>query len=480
MAYRNLKEFISDLEEKGQLHRVTVEVDRNLEMAQIVDVLSKSGGPAVLFENVKNSPFPVLMNAFGSDERMCMALGTDSLSDIGERVEALMEMEMAEGILDKLKALPKLKALSDYMPKRVKSGPVKEVVEKENPSLNDIPVLKTWPGDGGPFITLPLVFTKDPTTGERNTGMYRMQVYDDRTTGMHWHLHKHGARHFREARKLGTRLEVAVALGGDPATIYSASAPLPDGVDEMFFAGFLRKKPVELVKCETVDLDVPAQADFILEGYVDPNEMRREGPFGDHTGYYSLADDYPVFNITCVTRRREPVYPATVVGKPPMEDCFMAKATERIFLPMLKRIVPEIVDINLPIEGIFHNLAFVSIDKRYPGQAFKIMNTLWGTGQMMFTKIIVVVDAHVNVQDTSEVLWRLGNNVDPSRDILFTRGPLDVLDHSSPMPNFGSKFGVDATKKGPGDGHPREWPDDIIMDEQIVRLVEQRWKEYGF
>jgi 4-hydroxy-3-polyprenylbenzoate decarboxylase len=463
MAYRNLKEFISDLEEKGQLHRVTVEVDRNLEMAQIVDVLSKSGGPAVLFENVKNSPFPVLMNAFGSDERMCMALGTDSLSDIGERVEALMEMEMAEGILDKLKALPKLKALSDYMPKRVKSGPVKEVVEKENPSLNDIPVLKTWPGDGGPFITLPLVFTKDPTTGERNTGMYRMQVYDDRTTGMHWHLHKHGARHFREARKLGTRLEVAVALGGDPATIYSASAPLPDGVDEMFFAGFLRKKPVELIKCETVDLDVPAQADFILEGYVDPNEMRREGPFGDHTGYYSLADDYPVFNITCVTRRREPVYPATVVGKPPMEDCFMAKATERIFLPMLKRIVPEIVDINLPID-----------------QAFKIMNTLWGTGQMMFTKIIVVVDAHVNVQDTSEVLWRLGNNVDPSRDILFTRGPLDVLDHSSPMPNFGSKFGVDATKKGPGDGHPREWPDDIIMDEQIVRLVEQRWKEYGF
>lgn len=480
MAYRNLKEFISDLEEKGQLHRVTVEVDRNLELAQIVDVLSKSGGPAVLFENVKGSPYPVLMNAFGSDKRMCMALGTGSLSDIGDRVEALMEMEMSEGIIGKLKALPKLKALADYMPKRVKSGPVKEVIERENPSLKVVPVLKTWPGDGGPFITLPLVFTKDPVTGERNTGMYRMQVYDDRTTGMHWHLHKHGAKHFREARKLGTRLEVAVALGGDPATIYSATAPLPDGVDEMFFAGFLRKKPVELVKCETVDLEVPAQAEFILEGYVDPTEMRSEGPFGDHTGYYSLADDYPVFNITCITRRREPIYPATVVGKPPMEDCFMAKATERIFLPMLKRIVPEIVDINLPIEGIFHNLAFVSIDKRYPGQAFKIMNTLWGTGQMMFTKIIVVLDAQVNVQDTSEVLWRLGNNVDPSRDILFTRGPLDVLDHSSPMPNFGSKFGIDATRKGIGDGHPREWPDDIEMDEQVVRLVEQRWKEYGF
>jgi 4-hydroxy-3-polyprenylbenzoate decarboxylase len=310
--------------------------------------------------------------------------------------------------------------------------------------------------------------------------MYRMHVYDDTTTGMHWHIHHDGARHFREHEEAGKRMEVAVALGGDPAITYAATAPMPPDVDEMLFAGFLRKKPVEMVKCKTVDMEVPADAEIVLEGYVDPSEERIEGPFGDHTGYYSLADKYPVFHIQCVTHRSDPIYPATIVGKPPMEDCYMGKATERIFLPLIKTQIPEMVDMNLPLFGVFHNYAFVSIDKRYPYQAKKVMHCIWGLGQMMFTKIIVVVDRDVNVQDVEEVLWRVGNNVDPRRDITIVDGPLDVLDHASPLPRAGSKIGIDATKKGPDEGHTREWPDEIEMSAEIKNLVDRRWREYGF
>jgi 4-hydroxy-3-polyprenylbenzoate decarboxylase len=349
-----------------------------------------------------------------------------------------------------------------------------------SPSLYDLPVLKCWPEDGGRFITLPLVFTRDPVTGRRNAGMYRMQVYDEKTTGMHWHLHHDGAENYRRNQSQKKRMDVAVALGGDPATIYSATAPLPKDIDEMLFAGFLRKEPVEMVPCKTVDLEVPAHAEIILEGYVDPEETRTEGPFGDHTGYYSLSDEYPVFHLTCMTHRRDPIYPATIVGKPPMEDCYMAKATERIFLPLMQMLVPEVVDINLPLEGVFHNCILISIRKRYPGQAKKVISSVWGMGQMMFTKFVVVVDETVNVQNVSEVMWKVFNNVDPRRDTVIVDGPLDALDHSSPLPHYGSKLGIDATKKWPSEGHNREWPNDIVMDPAVRERVDRRWKELGF
>jgi len=479
MAYKDLREFIKVLEERGLLKRITVEVDPILEIAEINDRIVKRGGPALLFEKPKDSKFPCVVNLFGSFERMKLALEVKDLDDIGRRALEFLEPEIPTNIIEKLKMLPKLKRLSDFLPRYVKSGPCKEVIIKDNPSLDILPILKTWPLDGGRFITLPMVFTKDPETGVRNCGMYRMQVYDERTTGMHWHMHKDGARHYRKAEAMGKRLEVAVAIGSDPATIYSATAPLPEGIDEMLFAGFLRQEPVELVKCETVDLEVPANAEIVLEGYCEPGERRIEGPFGDHTGYYSLQDEYPVFHITCITHRRDAIYPATIVGKPPMEDCFIAKATERIFLPLIRKQVPEIVDMNLPIEGVFHNIAIVSIDKRYPGHARKVMYALWGMGQMSFTKIIIVMDKDVNIQDLSEVLWRIGNNVDPKRDVVILEGPLDVLEHASPLPAYGGKMGIDATKKWPSEGFLRPWPPDIKMSEEIVRLVTERWKEYG-
>jgi 4-hydroxy-3-polyprenylbenzoate decarboxylase len=410
---------------------------------------------------------------------MRLALEVENLDDIGTRMLEFLEPEIPTNLIEKLKTLPKLKQLSDFIPKTVKSGPCKEVIIKDNPSLDVFPILKTWPEDGGRFITLPMVFTKDPETGIRNCGMYRMHVYDHKTTGMHWHIHKDGARHFRKAEKFGKRLEVAVAIGSDPATMYSATAPLPEDIDEMLFAGFLRRSPVELVKCETVDLEVPANSEIVLEGYCNPGERRLEGPFGDHTGYYSLKDEYPVFHITCITHRKDAIYPATIVGKPPMEDCYIAKATERIFLPLLKRQLPEVVDLNLPIEGVFHNIAVVSIDKRYPGHARKVMYALWGMGQMSFTKAIVVVDKWVDVQNLSEVVWRIGNNVDPKRDIVIVEGPLDVLEHASNIPAYGGKIGIDATKKWASEGFTRNWPNDIVMSEDIKRLVTKRWKEYG-
>jgi 4-hydroxy-3-polyprenylbenzoate decarboxylase len=479
MAYRDLREFLKVLEERALLKRIKAEVDPILEIAEINDRVVKAGGPALLFENPKGSRFPVLVNTFGSFERMRLALEVESLDEIGQRMLEFLEPEIPTNILEKLKALPKLKRLADFLPKYVRSGPCKEVIIKDNPSLDIFPILKTWPGDGGRFITLPMVFTKDPETGIRNCGMYRMHVYDSRTTGMHWHMHKDGARHYRKAERLGRRLEVAVAIGSDPAVMYASTAPLPEDIDEMLLAGFLRGAPVELVKCETVDLEVPANAEIVLEGYCEPYERRVEGPFGDHTGYYSLQDEYPVFHITCITHRRDAIYPATIVGKPPMEDCYIGKTTERIFLPLIRKQLPEIVDMNLPIEGVFHNIAIVSIDKRFPGHARKVMYALWGMGQMSFTKAIVVVDRWVDVHNLSEVVWRMGNNVDPKRDIVIVEGPLDVLEHASDIPAYGGKVGIDATKKLPSEGFHRQWPEDISMSEEIKRLVTERWREYG-
>ena len=480
MAYKDLREFIKVLAEKGMLKRIKAEVDPVLEIAEINDRIVKTGGPALFFENPKGSKVPAVVNLFGSYERMRLALEVESLDDISERMLEFLVPEIPTNLIEKLKALPKLKKLSDFLPKYVKSGPCKEVIIRDNPSLDILPILKTWPEDGGRFITLPMVFTKDPESGARNCGMYRMQVYDSRTTGMHWHIHKDGAKHYRNAERIGKRLEVAVALGSDPATMYASTAPLPEGVDEMLFAGFLRQSPVELIKCETVDLEVPANSEIVLEGFCEPGERRIEGPFGDHTGYYSLMDEFPVFHITCITHRKDAIYPATIVGKPPMEDCYIAKATERIFLPLLKMQLPEVVDMNLPLEGVFHNIAIVSIDKRYPGHARRVMYALWGMGQMSFTKMIVVVDKWVDVQNLSEVVWRIGNNVDPKRDVVIVEGPLDVLEHASDIPAYGGKMGIDATKKWPSEGFRREWPNDTTMSEEIKRLVDLRWQEYGF
>jgi len=480
MAYKDLRNFIELLKKKGLLKRITAEVDPVLEIAEINDRVVKTGGAALFFEKPKNSKFPCVVNLFGSYERMKLALEVDSLDEIGLRMLEFLEPDIPTNLIEKLKTLPKLKRLADFLPKYVNSGPCKEVIFRENLSLNVFPILKTWPDDGGRFITLPMVFTKDPETGSRNCGMYRMHVYDERTTGMHWHMHKDGAKHYRNAEKLGKRLEVAVAIGSDPAVMYSATAPLPEGVDEMLFAGFLRKSSVELVKCETIDLEVPANSEIVLEGYCEPNERRIEGPFGDHTGYYSLKDEFPMFHITCITHRKDALYPATIVGKPPMEDCYIAKTTERIFLPLIKKQIPEIVDINLPVEGVFHNIAIVSIDKRYPGHARRVMYALWGMGQMSFTKMIVVVDRWVDVQNPGEVIWRIGNNVDPKRDIVIVEGPLDVLEHASDIPSYGGKMGIDATKKWKSEGFLREWPDEIVMSEDIRRLVDKRWEEYGF
>lgn len=476
MSFDDLRQFIDSLRRGGELVEIDAEVDPHLEVSEITDRVSKAGGPALLFKNPKGSRMPILINQFGSKKRMRMALGGEDLDIIAERLSQVLQMQVPEGIVAKVKALGKLKDLADSAPRIVKSGPCQEVVMEE-PDLDALPILKTWPDDGGPFITLPVVFTKDPETGRRNAGMYRLQKYDARTTGMHWHVHKDGAENYRSAA--GERVEVAVAIGTDPATTYAATAPLPRSVDEMMLAGFLRGSSVEMVKCKTVDMEVPATAEIILEGYVKKGELRREGPFGDHTGYYSVAGDYPVFHLTCITHRRDPIYATTIVGRPPMEDCFLGKATERLFLPLLKVTLPELVDMNLPLEGVFHNCAILSIKKSYPMQAKKVMNAVWGLGMLSLTKFVVIVDEHVNVHDESEVAWRVFNNVDPRRDVVITEGPLDVLDHASPTPNYGAKMGLDATKAWASEGYGREWPDDIVMSEEIKRLVDERWSSYG-
>jgi 4-hydroxy-3-polyprenylbenzoate decarboxylase len=480
MAYKDLREFIRRLEAAGELKRIRTPISPELEITEVADRTVKAEGPALLFERPAGFDVPVLVGAFGSKRRMAMALGVQDVDEIARRIEELVRIELPEGFVGKLRMLPALMKLSAAFPKAVGTGPCQEVVLRgDQASLDRFPILKCWPGDGGRFITLPMVFTKDPETGARNVGMYRMHVYDGRTTGMHWHPHKGGAKHYAAYERLGRRMEVAVALGGDPAITYGATAPLPEDFDELIFAGFIRQKPVEMVKCVSVDVEVPAEAEIVLEGYVEPGERRREGPFGDHTGYYSLPDDYPVFHITAITHRKKPIYPATVVGKPPMEDCYLAKATERIFLPLIRMQLPEIVDMNLPIEGVFHNLAVVSIRKRFAGHARKVMHALWGLGQMMFTKIIIVVDEDVDVQNMHDVLWRLGNNIDPERDVTFVEGPVDVLNHASGVANYGSKMGIDATKKLPEEGMTREWPEQIEMSGEVKAKIASLWEELG-
>jgi 4-hydroxy-3-polyprenylbenzoate decarboxylase len=403
------------------------------------------------------------------------------VDEVAKRIAEYLEMRMPEGLLGKLKMLPKLAEMGAFFPKIVTKGACQEVVKTENFSLRDYPVLTCWPGDGGPFITLPMVFSRNPETGKRNCGMYRLQVFDDRTTGMHWQTHKQGAEHYRRnvAEGKATRMDVAVAIGADPATMYSAILPLPPDLDEMMIAGFLRGSPVEMVKCKTVDLEVPANAEIVLEGYVELGELRTEGPFGDHTGYYSLADQYPVFHVTCVTERRDPIYATTIVGPPPMEDFYMGKAIERIFLPLMRMQIPEVRDMCMPAEGVFHNLMLISIRKSYPGHARKVMSAIWGLGQAMFTKIIVVVDDDVDVQNYSEVAWRALNNIDPERDIQFTMGPIDSLDHASRLINYGSKMGIDATRKWPGEGFTREWPEVLKMPGDVKNRVSEMWKKLG-
>ena len=482
MAYKDLRAFLKKLEKEGELKRITAEVDWKLEVTEITDRVTKQGGPALLFENIKGSKVPLAINLFGTHRRMNLALEVNDLQEVAARISGFIDFKTPSGLVDKLKMLPKLGELGAFFPKTVKSGPCKEVVKREGFSLFDFPIIQCWPQDAGRFITFPLVFTRNPETGKRNVGVYRMQVFDERTTGMHWQTQKHGAEHFRRARsRYGEgKLEVAVAIGADPATVFCGIVPAPPDVDELLLAGFLRRSPVELVKCETVELEVPANAEIILEGYVDLNELRREGPFGDHTGYYSLADDYPVFHVTCVTHRRDPIYLTTIVGPPPQEDYFMGYAIERILLPIMKLQFSEIVDVHMPAEGIFHNLMIVSIRKSYPGHARKIMSAIWGLGQAMFTKVLVVVDEDVNVHDPGEVAWKALCAIDPERDVEFHLGPVDTLDHAARLPDFGSHMGIDATRKWASEGYARgPWPDEIRMDENTRARIAARWKQLG-
>ncbi|MGD1105435.1 MAG: UbiD family decarboxylase [Terracidiphilus sp.] len=548
MAYDDLRDWIKTLEKHGELRRIREEVSPELEITEITDRVSKigshagahesatnekyaPGGPALLFENVKGHPgHKVLINQFGSERRMALALGVDRLDEIAERIRGLMDVKAPEGLLDKLKMLPQLGALTSAFPKTVsaKDAPCKEMIRREKFNLNYFPILKCWPHDGGRFITLPCVHTRDPRTGKRNIGMYRMQVYDGQTTGMHWQRQKVAAEHYREAMRnaasagaeadptfdassarvaimaetaggavsisegatggmpqislgnlKGSRLEVAVAIGTDPATTFAAIVPAPPEVEEFLIAGFLRGKPVEIVKCETVDLEVPANAEIVLEGYVELSELRPEGPFGDHTGFYTLEDEYPVFHVTCISHRKDPIYAATIVGKPPMEDAWMGKAVERIFLPAMKMTIPELVDIHLPVEAVFHNLMIVSIKKSYPGQARKVMHAIWSLGQAMFTKCIIVVDEDCDVQNIPDVVLRVANNIDPERDIQFTLGPVDSLDHASRLSNYGSKMGVDATRKWKAEGFERPWPAMIEMDRATKAKVDAMWAKLG-
>ena len=480
MAYRNLSAFLEELERDGDLARVRERVSPRLEISEIADRSVKAGGPALLFENVEGSAFPVAINLFGTRRRMLKALELASWEEWDARLEFFLDPHPPEGLLEKLKAIPRVTELAAVFPKTVRGGPCQEVVATGDAvDLGALPVLTCWPQDAGPFVTMPLVITKDPVSGKTNVGMYRMQVYDRRTTGMHWQKHKDGAGQARGYAREGRRMEVAAAIGCDPATVFSAIAPLPPGLSEFLFAGFLRGEGVPLTPAKTVDLLVPAEAEIVLEGYVDPAESRREGPFGDHTGFYSLDDDFPVFHVTAVTRRERPTYLTTIVGRPPMEDGFMGEAVERLFLPLVKKTIPEIVDMHLPVEGIFHNLMIVAIDKRYPGHARKTMHAIWGTGQMMFTKTIVVVDKGVDVRGGAEVLWKALTAIDPERDVEIVRGPVDELDFASRLPCYGSKMGIDATRKWKEEGFERRWPDEILMSADVKKKIDALWPALG-
>ncbi|MCH7597150.1 MAG: menaquinone biosynthesis decarboxylase [Planctomycetes bacterium] len=510
--YRDLQSFIADLEARRQVKRVAVEVDPILEIATIADRMSKEpaaggapppktdpvhgtrGGCGLVFDKVKGSSFPVAINIFGSYERMHRALGVDSFEELADRVSALVKPDMPTGLLDKMKKLPQLAKLASFGPKVVKRGLCQEVVHTEGADLLKLPIIQCWPHDGeagyglkpaddkegtGRYITFAGIYTKDPESAERNVGMYRVQVYGSKLAAMHWHMHHDGARHFRKYKARGERMPLAIVLGGEPVLPYAATCPLPPDVSELLFAGFLNGGGIDLVPCKTIPLEVPVNAEIVIEGWVDIDRTLMEGPFGDHTGFYSLADRYPAFDVSAITHRRNAVFPATIVGKPPQEDYYLGKATERIFLPLLKMIIPDLIDYSLPMFGAFHNCVFIKIRKEYPLQARKVMSTVWGAGQMMFSKMIVVVDEHVNVHDEQDVLFHVGANVDWRRDTMIVDGPCDVLDHSTPYYGAGAKIGIDATRKIAGEGVVRDWPEELETSEAVRQLVEKRWSQYG-
>jgi 4-hydroxy-3-polyprenylbenzoate decarboxylase len=521
MATETLSDFIQLLDREGELARVKAKVSPALELAEIADRMSKSpaphghkeldrnpaaslGGRALLFESVEGSDIPVAINTFGSYWRVNQALGTESLTALADRVQQLVKPEIPTTLLEKMKRLPDLVKIAGFPPKSVRSGICQEVVlDGDRADLTRLPIIQCWPLDGdlnsgevfdraaaeraareqtgtGKYITFGGIFTKNPDTGDRNIGMYRVQVHGARLCAMHWHMHHDGARHFRLWQRRGLRMPLAIVLGGESVLPYAATAPLPPGIEELLFAGFLNGHGIPLVKCRTIDLEVPANAEIVIEGYVDPQQRLMEGPFGDHTGFYSLADWYPAFHVTAITHRKQPIYPTTIVGKPPMEDYFLGKATERVFLPLLRMLIPDILDYSLPISGVFHNCAFIKIRKEYPFQARRVMHAVWGAGQMAFTKYIVVVDEHVNVHDEQDVLFHLFSNCDPARDTEVVHGPVDILDHASPDLGAGSKMGFDATVKLPAEGKVRTWPKELAMDDRTRELVTRRWKEYGF
>ncbi len=517
MATETLSDFLKLLDQEGELSRVSARVDPKLEIAAICERVCKTpaphghqeldkspaaalGGKALLFENVSGSDIPVAINTFGSYWRVNQALGTQTLAELADRVQALVKPEIPTTLLEKMKKLPELMKLGSFPPKSVRNGICQQVVlEGDKADLNRLPIIQCWPLDGdlesgqladptasksaergsGRYITLGGIFTRNPDTGDRNIGMYRVQQFGPRKCAMHWHMHHDGARHFRMYQKRGEKMPLAIVLGGESVLPYAATAPLPPGIEELLFAGFLNDRGIELVPCRTIPLEVPANAEIVIEGYVDPREKLLEGPFGDHTGFYSLADWYPAFNVTAITHRKNPIYPTTIVGKPPMEDYFLGKATERIFLPLLRTLVPDILDYSLPISGVFHNCAFIKIRKEYPLHARRVMHAIWGAGQMSLTKFIIVVDEHVNVHDEQDVLFHLFSNCDPERDSEIVHGPVDILDHASPEHGAGSKIGFDATAKWPGEGKVRPWPKELEMDPATKQLVERRWKEYG-
>ena len=520
MPYPDLQSFLGALDERGYLKRVSAEVDPVLEIGAVADRMSKmpaaaprgtrndppstdpvhgrQGGHALLFENVKGSDLPVAINVYGSYERMMMALGCANFEEMAQRIESLVKPQMPTTLIDKMKKLPELARLAGFAPKIVKKGMCHEVVHTDDADLTALPLIQCWPHDGrsgyggkpadaeggtatgtGRYITFGGIYTKDRDTGERNVGMYRVQLYDARTMAMHWHMHHDGARHYRGYAAAGERMPLAIVLGGNSVLPYAATCPLPPDVSELLFAGFLNGKGIDLVACKTIPLEVPTSAEIVIEGWIDPHEKLWEGPFGDHTGYYSLADKYPKFTVSAITHRREPVFPATIVGSPPQEDYYLGKATERIFLPLLRMMVPDIIDYHLPRFGAFHHCAFIKIKKEYPYHARKVMHAIWGAGQMAFTKLIIVVGESVNVHDEQDVLFHMCANIDPSRDLELVTGPLDILDHSTVTYGGGGKLGIDATRKLPGEGQVRDWPDELIMSEEITRLVARRWEEYG-
>ncbi len=481
MPAADLQTLVAELEERGWLRRIAAPVDPALEITEITQRVGVAGGPALLFERVQGSDFPLLINTFGTRARMCLALGCNDFDELAARVRSLLKPEIPATLLQKLKKLPELAQLASLPPKIVKRGVCQEVIHTDDADLLALPALKCWPQDGGRYITLGAIFTKNPATGERNVGMYRVQLFEPKLAAMHWHMHHDGARHSRMYQQRGQRMPLAIALGGPAVLPYVATCPLPPGMDECLFAGFLQGQALELVPAVTQpEIEVPATAEIVIEGYIDPREeLILEGPFGDHTGFYSLPDYYPRFHVTAITHRQRPIYPATVVGQPPQEDYWLGKATERIFLPLLQALAPDIIDYDLPLFGCFHNCAFVKIKKEYPLQARRVMYALWGAGQMALTKIIVVVDEHVDVHNQDEVLFQLCSNVDPRRDVVLVDGPLDILDHAAPVCGVGGKLGIDATRKIAGEGPVRAWPDELRMSREVIDLVTRRWGEYG-